>query len=225
MVSQQRSPFLPQVLPSKALSSLLSLTSLDLSDSIHLKTIESGALVDLKTLDTLILDGSPALRNFGRASLHRPSNIRKALKVNLRHMSWKRVPKSLIENSLEGNGNSELQLEGNPFICDCRAIELQAFLVKVSNGSSSSRAECSTPASLNGRELVQIDKDDLICLNEEDLQGKNPDESNVQVNQIEQEETSVFDEGPPLSSSQKVGNSGSLKNGTVRTYLTDLTTV
>jgi hypothetical protein len=182
------------------------LTFLDVSDNVHMTTVESSALTDLKALDKVIFDGCSQLKIFERDSLSRDGSgddDGKVLRISLRHMGWKRPPRSLFEGVARGS-NVEINLDGNPIKCDCQAHDLQSFLAGLSNGT---RAECASPTLHFGKQLVEVAPAELICGGDDDDDEDDEvllDVSGAQGNLGDGEERSSFDEGAPLTSDQKV---------------------
>ncbi|XP_057671036.1 leucine-rich repeat-containing protein 24-like [Diorhabda carinulata] len=155
---------------------LTNLVELDLSENL-LESVPSDSFQDCPSLMRLSLSRNPikelnenAFKHLSLLSMLELSNcdISKVHThtfdglyslewLNLESNKMKSFP-ALLPASLKG-----IQLQGNPWKCDCNLLDFQEFLVKFAYPFSHEPV-CKTPSSLVGRKIKSVPKDELACL-------------------------------------------------------------
>lgn len=139
---------------------MTSLESLDLAHNelTHLAKGLLGPLPNLTRLDlshNLMVD-IPVDEIVGSARL--------AL-VNLRHNRLTRFYDEFMP--LMENNSTQLLMEGNPIVCDCRLRPLQFWLSGIDQGDGEenpwSQTKCQEPRLLAGQTLASVDDESLTC--------------------------------------------------------------
>ncbi|KAM4708278.1 reticulon-4 receptor [Discoglossus pictus] len=173
-----------QELPPGIFQGLFSLQYLYLQDN-NLHYLHDDTFVDLGNLTFLFLHGNKlnmlsenvfnGLRNLDRLLLHQ--NRLDMVHLRTFHDLRKVTTLYLFNNNLtvlKGEVMAPLislqylRLNGNQWICDCRAISLWNWLKQFKG--SSSEVECYIPISLAGRDLKKLQSSDLVgCVNSSDI--------------------------------------------------------
>ena len=135
------------------------LQELDLSHQQRLWYLAPDALQGLTSLEVLHLDHNPDLR-------HLPPNVFRDLDglriLDLSHSALSGLdaavlyPLQIVET---------VSLAGNPWMCDCHLVWLQAALAHNATAylSEPESVTCSHPASLSGQPLLQVPSHNLTC--------------------------------------------------------------
>lgn len=162
-----------------ALRGLTNLIELDLSDNL-LTDVPSAALRDAISLRELRLNSNPIQKIEQGAFEQAPGLVKLDLSNcqieilaagafdGLDQLSHLRLGGNRLEelrpdvvSSLPGRLHG-LELQNNPWICDCRLRYLREWLHQ-HNVPSPASSTCASPPRLNGRALVELQVDDFAC--------------------------------------------------------------
>ncbi|XP_076047481.1 leucine-rich repeat, immunoglobulin-like domain-containing kekkon 1 protein [Oratosquilla oratoria] len=160
----------------EAFSELSNLVELDLSDNL-LKAVPSESFRSTWSLRTLILRGNPIHRLGDDAFAHTPSLVTLDLsfsrisivatrafqpltlleKLKLQGNDLRQLPKEAVNSLTQLHG---VELQDNPWSCDCEARPLWQRLRDVSHPVD---PICSSPPRLRGKAFADITEEDLAC--------------------------------------------------------------
>lgn len=157
---------------------LTNLVELDLSGNM-LETVPSETFLDCPSLMRLTLSHNP-IRSLRKAAFNHLSflntlelshcelsKVDEKAFVGLLNLEWlhlngnklsSMVGLNVLQKSLKG-----VQLQGNPWMCDCHLIEFHAWLSSV-NVSQTVEPECTGPARMQRRFIKSIPHEELACL-------------------------------------------------------------
>jgi len=141
-----------EVLGDRGFPGLRKLRALDLSNSPRLNLVSAQAFQDLSNLAWLSLSGSPSL-SLQSGALLPLTGLRTA---HLADLGWTRIDRDLVQ----WQNLHTLDLASNPLHCDCQLAWLRDVLIAAGN---TSKAECATPASLNGKAVQHLPLGHLRC--------------------------------------------------------------
>ncbi|XP_014005868.2 SLIT and NTRK-like protein 3 [Salmo salar] len=130
-----------------------------------IKRIDSGALRYLHKLRVLILNDNliPAL----------PPHLFRSVSLTHLDLRGNRLKSLAYAGTLEYVGRSlmELQLEENPWICGCEAVQLQTWLGHIPYTAVVGDITCEYPFHLHGKDLREIPRKEL-CAGEVEGEGE-----------------------------------------------------
>ncbi|XP_064880684.1 SLIT and NTRK-like protein 3 [Oncorhynchus nerka] len=130
-----------------------------------IKRIDSGALRYLLKLRVLILNDNliPAL----------PPHLFRSVSLTHLDLRGNRLKSLAYAGTLEYVGRSlmELQLEENPWICGCEAVQLQTWLGHIPYTAVAGDITCEYPFHLHGKDLREIPRKEL-CAGEVEGEGE-----------------------------------------------------
>uniref|UniRef100_A0A6Q2ZL45 LRRCT domain-containing protein n=1 Tax=Esox lucius TaxID=8010 RepID=A0A6Q2ZL45_ESOLU len=130
-----------------------------------IKRIDSGALRNLHKLRVLILNDNliPAL----------PPHLFRSVSLTHLDLRGNRLKSLAYAGTLEYVGRSlmELQLEENPWICGCEAVQLQTWLGHIPYTAVVGDITCEYPFHLHGKDLREIPRKEL-CAGEVEKEGE-----------------------------------------------------
>uniref|UniRef100_A0A3B5BC03 SLIT and NTRK-like protein 3 n=1 Tax=Stegastes partitus TaxID=144197 RepID=A0A3B5BC03_9TELE len=132
-----------------------------------IKRIDSGALRFLYKLRVLILNDNliPVL----------PAHLFRSVSLTHLDLRGNRLKSLAYAGTLEYVGRSlmELQLEENPWICGCEAVQLQQWLGQIPYTAVVGEVTCEYPFHLHGKDLREIPRKELCAdLPDKELQGE-----------------------------------------------------
>ncbi|CAG9859819.1 unnamed protein product [Phyllotreta striolata] len=156
LVELDLSENLLEAIPSESFKDCTSLMRLSLSRN-PIKSLDQNAFRYLSTLSTL------ELSNCDISTVHREAffGLYSLEWLHLESNKMKSFPASShVPETLKG-----IQLQGNPWHCDCHLLDFQEFLFKYTYPLSNEPL-CKTPSTLSGRKIKSIPKVELACLPE-----------------------------------------------------------
>lgn len=163
----------------KAFRGLSNLVDLDLSENM-LTTIPSETFQDYTSLMRLILSGNPIREVKANAFKHlsflttlelsncQLSRIEDEAFIGLDNLEWLKLDGNRIQvlrgNHILPQSLHGINMQGNGWNCDCKMVDLHAWLVNYNVPQQGEDPKCMSPERLAGEAIKFLKTDDLACM-------------------------------------------------------------
>lgn len=165
----------------KAFSGLSNLVELDLAENM-LTTVPTDTFRDYASLMRLTLSGNPIRELRPNAFRHlsflttlemsncQLNNVSSEAFIGLDNLEWLKLDgnriTTILGNHILPQSLHGINMQGNPWNCNCQMMDLHAWLVKFNVPQQGDGPTCATPPRLAGEAVKQLQSDDLACLPE-----------------------------------------------------------
>lgn len=165
----------------KAFRGLSNLVELDLGENM-LTTVPSDTFQDYSSLMRLTLSGNPIRELKPNAFKHlsflttleisncQLNNVSSDAFIGLDNLEWLKLDgnriQTILGNHILPQSLHGINLQSNPWNCNCLMIDLHAWLVKFNVPQQGEDPKCTTPPRLAGETIKQLKVGELACLPE-----------------------------------------------------------